>query len=523
MVAAQTAAARRLGVEVVDDVVNGVERYWCDDEEDYLFRLDVGDDHRAILAKKVLVAAGAFCNARPLLPKKLALTLRRTQTIHFVLSEEDAARLGEMPSVIVKNKSLWAYILPPIQYPDGTTRLKLGGSFWDAEGNDCGINREIYSEDELVDWYEGNGDDSLAASMEEMLRSFVPGVRPLSILRDTCATAGTPTGRAYVGEVSVGWAVATGGNGLAAESSDELGRLAAMCVLDRSAFERETICGDRLCAQVLRPVTVSPYRGMRKRDVAKDAAKDVAFGVARVTVETLKKREAGVLPRDARKLLDRVEGRGETIEKMIVVRTPVQSYVGKLMQIASVGKYQKVIAESPYDGMFHLSLFINERYCLQKNEVISFTEAEPSIVGEKSETMALKDPGPAVDFPLSFTTLFDRTKQHMGPEAFSNYCAATNNCQDFIVAILESNGLATPTLLSFIKQDAASVFDRLPNHTKQVARALTDVAAIGNKVIDDVRTKPKKKATVAATDAAVAGKKLVGDIKTKYIMTRIKK
>lgn len=42
--------------------------------------------------RRVLVAAGAFCNARPLLPRKLELLPVKTQTVHFVLPEKDASR-----------------------------------------------------------------------------------------------------------------------------------------------------------------------------------------------------------------------------------------------------------------------------------------------------------------------------------------------------------------------------------------------------------------------------------------------
>ena len=255
LVAAQTAAAQTLGVHVIDEIANRVEKRTCEINGDEYFCIEVGPEDTVIEAGKVLVAAGAFCNARPLLPKSLELVPIKTQTVHFVLLENDAVRLKDMPSIIVKNDELWAYILPPIRYPDGTIRLKLGGSYLDTDGNEYGPNREMHSDQEVVDWYQSNGSEDAMRTMENMLRSFVPNTNPMSILSNSCATLNTLTGQAYIGEIEDGWAVATGGNGSAAKSSDELGRLAATCILDRKAFEQERICG-KLCVEVFRPRSV---------------------------------------------------------------------------------------------------------------------------------------------------------------------------------------------------------------------------------------------------------------------------
>jgi len=81
------------------------------------------------------------------------------------------------------------------------------------------------------------------AQMAEMLHSIVPGLSPLDVRSDACANCTTPTGLPYIGAVRVathegscGLFVATGGNGLAAKSSDEIGRLAARAVLSPSGW-----------------------------------------------------------------------------------------------------------------------------------------------------------------------------------------------------------------------------------------------------------------------------------------------
>lgn len=234
----------------------------------------------------------------------------------------------------------------------------------------------------------------------------------------------------------------------------------------------------------------SCWREKRKRDIARDAA--IATAKALTT-----KREAGVLPMTVTDLIECIEseggGSGASITDMLVVRTPVQEYVRNLMQIISIGKYKDAIEESPYDRMFHLAVLINGQYVLQKNEVIDLTDGGSASITEESETMKVHIAGGGASaVPLTFTILLDSTRKHMGDVKFSNYCAVTNNCQDFILAVLRSNGLATSELEDFIKQDAEGIFNQLPIHTKPVAKALTDTAAVANKIAEDITIKHRE-------------------------------
>ena len=54
-----------------------------------------------------------------------------------------------------------------------------------------------------------------------------PAFKPVSVYADTCCTARTPTYAPYIDVVSPRLGVALGGNGHAAKSCDEIGRVAA--------------------------------------------------------------------------------------------------------------------------------------------------------------------------------------------------------------------------------------------------------------------------------------------------------
>ena len=54
----------------------------------------------------------------------------------------------------------------------------------------------------------------------------------------------------YIGVVVL-LVVATGDNGVATKSSDEIGRLTALCILDWEAYEQEQLCG-KFCKRLVR-------------------------------------------------------------------------------------------------------------------------------------------------------------------------------------------------------------------------------------------------------------------------------
>ena len=146
------------------------------------------------------------------------------QTVHFSLGDADAARLAGMPSIICKFPSFWAYLLPPIAYPDGRTVLKLGGARTPDEAALYG--RPLPTPHDLIQWYRSGGDPVATDMMAQMLHELVPNTVPLAVSSDACANCRTPTGLPFIGAVRAGLHVATGGNGQAAKSSDEIGRMA---------------------------------------------------------------------------------------------------------------------------------------------------------------------------------------------------------------------------------------------------------------------------------------------------------
>ncbi|HET7035656.1 MAG TPA: FAD-dependent oxidoreductase [Thermomicrobiaceae bacterium] len=218
LVAAQTAAAERQGATIIPEPVHRLGF----DRETVVLTTATG---RQVRAERVLVATGGFANAHEVLPRKLAITVRgRT----IVLAEIPAALLGSlraMPSLIADGTAPLddPYVLPPIQYPDGRWYIKLGtGEF----------EHRLDTLDELVAWFQRPGAEQDRDALHQTLLGLIPELAGAPIHTDTCAVTATVSGYPYVDLIENGRiGIAVGGNGQAAKSSDEIGRLAAVLVL----------------------------------------------------------------------------------------------------------------------------------------------------------------------------------------------------------------------------------------------------------------------------------------------------
>jgi hypothetical protein len=164
------------------------------------------------------------------------------------------------------------------------------------------------------------------------------------------------------------------------------------------------------------------------------------------------------------------------IQKMSIIRAPVPSLLTGALSALSLGKFGENLSNSPYDTLFHLSLIMtieNKKIILEKNEVINM-DVNPKIM---KDTQTKEVPFPT---GLTLDTLLDNAKKSMGGKFFS-YSARDNNCQDFILAILNSNNIGNEEDKSFVKQDTKSLFDNLPS-LRKISNSITDLGAKVNHI-----------------------------------------
>ena len=218
LVEAQTVAAERQGALVIREPVHtltlrdgGVEVTTASGQ--------------TLRAERALVATGGFANVHAVLPRKLAITVRGRTIVLAEVTGERLERLRAMPSVITGGTAPLAdpYVLPPIRYPDGRWYVKIGtGEF----------EHLLTTLDELGGWFRHPGAPEDREALHQTLLSLIPELAGAPIRTDTCVVTATASGHPYIDLIAEGrLCIAVGGNGKAAKSSDEIGRLAAELLL----------------------------------------------------------------------------------------------------------------------------------------------------------------------------------------------------------------------------------------------------------------------------------------------------
>lgn len=219
LVKAQAILAEKAGVSLIDDIVVSTR------EEDG--RASVQTASGAVYtADRVLVAAGGFSITKDLLPQPVALDVYARTVAFFEIDEGDLAQYADMPSLIYEPRepTKHIYLLPPVRYPDGKFYLKIGGDPDD---------KRLGSDPEIREWFRSGGRESVRDHLSDIVGTLVPSIDLSRVSMSACVVSKTGSSYPAIGfTASPRIAVLTGGNGTAAKSSDEIGRLGAGLLRD---------------------------------------------------------------------------------------------------------------------------------------------------------------------------------------------------------------------------------------------------------------------------------------------------
>jgi len=150
----------------------------------------------------------------------------------------------------------------------------------------------------------------------------------------------------------------------------------------------------------------------------------------------------------------------QIIKALTLKRTPVDKVLTGALNIFSLGKFGERFEKS-FDELFHLFLEIElqggTRLLLEKNARINM-ELNPSAGARpNTETKAIAN----IPQGLSVYQLLENAKRRMGSQFYS-YSPHTNNCQDFLLNVLQASGIGDQSDYTFIKQDTEKLFKGLP-------------------------------------------------------------
>ena len=172
------------------------------------------------------------------------------------------------------------------------------------------------------------------------------------------------------------------------------------------------------------------------------------------------------------------------VGRAIICRTALDPMVKTIMNVLSVGEFNKKVEELGYDKLFHLKLVLE----------LSFNGEFAFLVWEKVDVVTLRDATDAdfvVDSSMPATipqrTLGDfvhNTEVEMGLRNFFDYNAASNNCQVFLIASLRANNALTQKNEVFINQNVSRVFNAINSFTAKVSNTVTDIAAFFHSLVN---------------------------------------
>jgi len=184
-------------------------------------------------------------------------------------------------------------------------------------------------------------------------------------------------------------------------------------------------------------------------------------------------RDPTINPPAVRKILESIGN--EKVQTLTLVRTPLSKTTKFLLNLVSLGKLQKATEQIGVDDFFHLSMIINNKYTLEKNEVIRLYKENRIPQG----SITLNVP---VQIDTTINEMLDFTKQYMGNN-YGTYDAKTNNCGIFLDSVLKANGMSNNETDKFLNQPTIELFNSFPKFSEIITKLGTTAGAVSDRLL----------------------------------------
>lgn len=164
----------------------------------------------------------------------------------------------------------------------------------------------------------------------------------------------------------------------------------------------------------------------------------------------------------------------EKIIKIIIRKCGVGNLVTNLLNITSMGHFQKIYNKFNHDSTIKHAYII----CNTDNGTVFFLEKMDGVIEAKIDPDCNKyfDEKYKDDVNIFFIDqkaneptvmeLFENTRKYMGDENYFYFSCYNNNCCTFVEAIIKSNNLSNEESLKFVDENIINVYENLPLHIK---------------------------------------------------------
>ena len=178
----------------------------------------------------------------------------------------------------------------------------------------------------------------------------------------------------------------------------------------------------------------------------------------------------------------------DVLLNLTLVRHPVSSLITGAMSGMTNGQFGQNMQNSNIDKLYHLMLYIRTPSCyfsLEKTEEITI-KYNPTFAADDEQLQISPVP------PITVMQMLDRTRSRMTDNKFFGYSGYDNNCQDFILNVVNAIGINNPTYNNFIKQQTSQLFQGQTG-LRKVSNTLTGLAAKGDILMAGGKLPHKKK------------------------------
>lgn len=164
----------------------------------------------------------------------------------------------------------------------------------------------------------------------------------------------------------------------------------------------------------------------------------------------------------------------QTIIKIQIVRQPLAWLSKKAADILSGNTVDDMIKNLGYDRMYHLFLyiFLQDGTCIltERNETVRLYKTDPVYL-DGAETLDINDTN-----NVTLKDFFQKGVDSMDKSQFWIYRPESTNCQDYVMTLLDANGLSTPDIKTFVLQDAKALLSKA-GFGKKIFQFGSDIAA----------------------------------------------
>lgn len=160
---------------------------------------------------------------------------------------------------------------------------------------------------------------------------------------------------------------------------------------------------------------------------------------------------------------------------IIICRKPVSKIYQQILNIVSMGEFNKNKKKYLYDNVFHLYIIMifdnGTQLKIEKNQRINISKN----VELGTENIYL------YNVNITFNELINNAERFVSLKDLYRYNAFSTNCQHFILSILQTNYLMNQQIKNFILQSVGELITN--NIIKHASQSITDVAAVSDYLI----------------------------------------